>query len=414
METPPLQLENEEAKAKRKKIIEQASNGCEEVQREIQNWKIQKPLPSSTSFPVRSPNTEIFNDKVEEIMKKLSTNRSKSKEKVKESYSAHAIDLKASLHSSLLNQEILKKQYHLLIEKHEIETKSLKDKIGDLQQQVQTLKYEKAKKYEENLAKAENQLRISEENSKNHENRLNEKQNEIDLLRATIVDRDKIIDLMEKKAASMESGIIAFKDKEFELNSVKIALEKEKKRREIAENEYKLLVDEVKSLNERSCMQIKNEYEERIRKLVDNVRSLESRLSNTNPTEKTVHFTEMSKLTPIPEEAPCDSLKRARFYEEKCENLYKDMQTWKEKSFVLTEKFFPALKSVRGELDKFKQECLNKQQKLKKLFDKSVNDLTNKYHEDLEEKERALAFYKSKAEGLENRKSGKIKTCKGS
>lgn len=413
METPPLQLEKEEAKAKRKKIIEQASNGCEEVQQEIQNWKSQKPLPSAASFPTKSPNTGIFDNKVEEIMKKLSTNRSKSKEKVRECYSTHAIDLKASLHSSLLNQEILKKQYQLLIEKHEIETKSLKDKIQDLQQQVQTLKYEKAMKYEENLAKAENQLRISEESAKNYESRLNEKQNEVDLLRATIADRDRIIGLMEKKAASIESGITAFKDKEFELNSARVALEKEKKRREIAENEYKVLVDEVRNLNERSCMQIKNEYEDRIKKLVETLRSLESRLSNTNPTEKTVHFTEMSKLTPIPEEAPCDSLKRARFYEEKCENLCKDVQTWKEKSFVLTEKFFPALKSIRGEIDKIKQDCLNKQQKLKKLFDKSVNDLTNKYYEGLEEKERSLAFYKSKAEALENRKSGKIKTCKG-
>jgi hypothetical protein len=374
-------LEDKETKEYRKKVLENASQDCEVLQSEIKVWKS---LKKDTERYENCIGNDKFSQKIAEIEKKIFRRKSESKETGGKS-SFQKLDLEASLQASMLNQEILTKQYQLLLEKHELEVKDLKDQIISLNNQISDRDLNKSKDYEQNIFILKQEIANLTENILISEKKLIEKDKELNLLNIQVNDRDKVIKLLQEKVFSLENLISQLRENEFEHNSRKVYLEKEKKRREIAENEYKNLLQEVKALNERSCEEIRSKYEQKIleyKQIIDNFHINQLPLEAINP------------------------------YENKCRDLTKTLNDWKEKVFLLTEKFFPALSSIKEQLQRFKQETITKQSKISKSYEKTISEISQKYNEALQASEKTLNFFKTKVESLENQKFIKIKTCK--
>ena len=235
-------------------------------------------------------NSDIFTEKITEIERKIKIRKDQEKEYSHESTNVNSFDTKISLHTSLLNQEILTKQYQLMLEKHNIEVKSLQEKISQLHKEIADVKVKRNNESEEIIIKLTNDILLVNENLKSREAKYLERESEYESLRKQVVDRDRIIALLEEKISSLDNSLIQYKDKEFEYNSLKHHLEKEKKRREIAENEYKSLVDEVKDINQRSCEQISKEYEEEIRKYQEKLKQYELEIYKNDMRNREVHF----------------------------------------------------------------------------------------------------------------------------
>ena len=339
MSSIDFQVENPEQKEMRKKILELASQEVDIIQTELYDWKTKKFSINPGSVTTKSKHSSIFDEKIEEIQNKLKSRKGLTTLKT----SSSNFDQKASQHSSLLTQELYTKQLQLFHEKHEIEVKDLKNTISALNSKL--LRFE-----QENSSIRENFQRIiSSLEDKTHANDLktSEKDAEIDLLKGKIQDSETIIRLLEEKLVSAERSINQARDKDYELSACKGFYEKERKRREIAESEYKLLIDEVKELNERACEQTRADCQREVQQYKDQVKFLQRKLKNfetKGPVDKE-SVRDYSNDVPKNSENNQELHKTIRFYEDKCAELTKQLKMWKVKTLNMAERMLGLYKA---------------------------------------------------------------------
>lgn len=398
MEEGLFELENKDHKEFRRNILKTAGLGCETVRFELESWKHKKKqIPGST----RDQTIGLFDEKVLEIEEKLKLQR---KTQAGQGKTTQNLDTKAALQSSSLNQEILIKQYQLLVEKHSIEINGLNDKITELGNELVKAKDEKNKAHEEKVFQLSERLKEIAEELRKKEQKSMEKEAENWNLKLQIQDRDRIIASLEKRIAGLEESMIYYKERDFDYNKSVQFLEKEKKRRKIAEAEYKSLLEEVKEINGKVCDQIREEYQEEIRKYQEVIRKFEV---NLGVNEDEIMIEKDQKIQKIVE-----LTRNIEYLENQCRGLNSELSKWKLKTTELVEKFFPNLLIIREQLNKLKQNTLEKYSKIKKFYEKNLNELTKKFKETLQASEDSLNYFKTKAESLESRKSSKVKTCK--
>ena len=404
--------EDKQKKENRRKLLNNASKECENIQFEIKDWKAKKKLKSPGLDHQKLDTVDKFSEKIEEIRKKIQRRKSESKEDFKQKTTDSSFDLKAHLHASLLNQEIITKQYQILLEKHETEVNFLNEKIRDLSEKISKVSDQKAKEYEEKSFKLEESLKILQERTVLLEKNVFEKEKESELAKIQLQDRDKIIVLMLEKIFSLEKTVVEYKEKDFECNNHKVYLEKEKKRREIAENEYRKLIEEVKQLNERSVEQVRIENQQEIEKYKQIIYFYEKKLQQNNIFESyTIENYESPKKT---EEKLRTTEENKEKIQKTLENQLEEGLKWKNKALALYSKFFPVISSIKEQLRKLRQDSVFKQNEIKKIFIKTVREISKKYNQALDESDKTLHYFKTKLESLENRKASKLKFCKPS
>jgi hypothetical protein len=353
MSESEIVLEPQEQKELRKKILELAGQECDSIQNEIKSWKKGENLVNLRCQTTKNKHSSIFDDKIEEIQNKINA-RKKEKPFLScntsalpasplklDSSTAH-FDQKVSIQSSLLTQELYTRQLQLFQEKHAIEVKNLKENISAMTEKL--LRFEA-----ENDAIRENFKGIVfevEEKLRKCEARLFEVVNENEMLKGKVKDNDVIVKLLEEKLVQAEKKSNEFRQKENELENCRSLLEKERKRREIAENEYKSLIDEVKVMNERSCEQIRVECQAEIAHYKQKVKKLEKLIKRNTETESGKEtFKEKPENIQGLVVQNQELSKTVQFYEEKCADLHKQLKMWKVKTLGMAERMLALYKT---------------------------------------------------------------------
>lgn len=334
-----FQVENPEQKEMRKKILELASQEVDIIQTELYDWKTKKFSINPGCVTTKSRHSSIFDEKVEEIQNKLNSRKSFATHSAPSSN----FDQKASQHSSLLTQELYTKQLQLFHEKHEIEVKDLKNSVSTLNSKLCRFEQENAL-IRENFQKI---IMSLEDKARANDLKISEKDAEIDLLKGKIQDSETIIKLLQEKLVSAERTINQARDKDYELSACKGFYEKERKRREIAENEYKLLIEEVKELNERACEQIRTDCHREVQQYKDQVKILQRKVKNYEAKgsgdKESVreHSSDLFKAS----ESNQELNKTIKFYEDKCAELTKQLKMWKVKTLNMAERMLGLYKA---------------------------------------------------------------------
>ena len=411
MDSFSLELENKDQKELRKQLLQAANKDCEEIQVELCDWKHKKSMESGSSRK-KLIYSEDFDEKVAEIQERLKKRKNHGKAQEISNKTLQNVDIEATLQSSMLNQEILIRQYQLLVEKNAQEVNTLNEKISILNLELAAAKEKYTREYEIRILQLSNDLTAANEQSRYQEQRRSEKEAETESFRSQIQDRDRIITLLEQRVQSLENNLGYFKEKEFDYNNSKHFLDKEKKRRKIAEAEYKSLLEEVRELNITACDQLRKEYEEEIHKYQEIIKKYEINQHKSNSGSNQGLESMLNQQHSGRGEKIDEMQNHIEYLENICRDMTGDLKIWKFKATELVNKFFPYVISMREQLNKLKKDSITKQDKIKKLFEKTITVLSQKYSQALESSDEALKYFKSKAESLENQKSSRVKTCK--
>lgn len=340
-------LEPQEQKELRRKMFELAIQECDSVQNEIDTWKSNRDQVNSGSQTAKYKLSSIFDNKVEEIQNKLkarkrelpissvSLNNSSFpiSPQIPRSHldsSAAHFDQKASIQSSLLTQELYTRQLQLFQEKHTIELKNLNLTISTLTDKLIRLEQE-ASSSSQSFKQIISEL---EESHKRNEKKLLDSQRETEILKEKLNESENFAQLLQEKLVDGEKFNRELRIREEELENMRLAFEKERKRREIAESEYKSLIDEVRIMNEKSCEQIRNECLVETNRYKEKVRRLEKALKKGNDCERGEGREGFDRVV----EENKELSKTVRFYEEKCEDLNKQLKHWKVKTLAMAER----------------------------------------------------------------------------
>lgn len=339
MSSDEFRIESPEQKEMRKKILEIASQEIDNVQSELYDWKTSKFNVNPGSHTAKSRHSSIFDMKVEQIQNKI-----KARKGVTElSESSANFDQKASHHSSLLTQELYTRQLQLFKEKHEIEVNNLKTTISTLTSKLCRFEQETLsirENFQQIITSLEDKTRLTEL-------KLQEKDSEIELLKGKIQDNETIIKLLQEKLIISEKNIKESREKDYELSACKGFYEKEKKRREIAENEYKILIDEVKELNERACEQIRIDCQREVQKYKDQIKALQRKVRDNDSRASAERESGREGLTEVfrGSEESKELSKTIQFYEDKCAELNKQLKVWKVKTLNMAERMLSIYKA---------------------------------------------------------------------
>ena len=340
-------LEPQEQKELRRKMFELALQECDSVQNEIDSWKCNRDQVNSGSQTAKYKLSSIFDNKVEEIQNKLKARKRElpiSSVTLNNSSlpipphiprshldsSAAHFDQKASIQSSLLTQELYTRQLQLFQEKHTIELKNLNLTISTLTDKLIRLEQESASSSQS----FKHIISEQEEAQKRTDRKLLDSQKEAEMLKEKLNESENFAQMLQEKLVDGERSNRELRKREEELDSMRAAFEKERKRREIAESEYKSLIDEVRIMNEKSCEQIRSECQVETNKYKEKARRLEKALKRGAECGEVEGREDLEKVV----EDNKELRRTVRFYEEKCEDLTKQLKHWKVKTLAMAER----------------------------------------------------------------------------
>jgi hypothetical protein len=408
MEENSGRIEDRDKKEMRKRVLQIASEECDSIQTEIQDWRRQGNDRTGNNT-AKARGGGLIEDKIAEIEKKISRKRKGINEEKEGEDIGKKLEIEAKMRSLVLNQEILVREKGILVEKHEIEVRCLKERIRGMEEEIGRVRSEVEGKNEEKIRVMRSEMQKMSEKLTEAEGKVSEKENQGCYLREQVQDREKIIELLEKRVFSLEAAMVGYKEKEFEYNNCRVFLEKEKKRREIAESEYKMLVDEVKISTE----DLKFQYDHEVETYKETIKQLEGKLILFRESLSNI-YQESSPFISSPSDPPIDPAKPPAFPDDSPQTLKQTISTLKEKSKTLLDTFFPALNDLRADLSKLKSETALKLLKLKKSFDRTTKELISKYNDALEASNKSLDYFRSRLESSEGKRHSKVRFCKPS